>query len=108
MPNPTRFELGGGGLPPLPNLGGVGKRILQLGILLLVIILLMASTTSIPTGNVGVLRLFGRVTGEALREGIHLVNPLKAVQTLYIQQKSVKESANVPADEELIFGLDLL
>jgi len=63
MPTTTRFDLGGEGLPRI-NLGGAGKRILQLAILVLVIILLMASTTSIPTGNVGVLTLFGRVTGE--------------------------------------------
>ena len=106
MPNPTRFELGGGGLPSLPNFGGARKRILQLGILVLVIILLMASTTSIPTGNVGVLTLFGRVTGETLPEGIHLVNPLKSVQKLSIQTQSVKESANVPSNEGLILALD--
>jgi len=57
------FDLGGEGLPRI-NLSGAGKRILQLAILVLVIVLLMASTTSIPTGNVGVLTLFGRVTGE--------------------------------------------
>jgi len=105
MPNPTRFELGGG-LPPMPNLTGALKRILQLGILLLVIILLLASTTSIPTGNVGVLTLFGRVTGETLPEGIHLVNPLKSVQKLSVQTQSVKESANVPSNEGLILALD--
>jgi prohibitin 1 len=106
MPNPTRFELGGGGLPSLPNFGGARKRVLQLGILVLVIILLMASTTSIPTGNVGVLTLFGRVTGETLPEGIHLVNPLKSVQKLSVQTQSVKESANVPSNEGLILALD--
>ena len=106
MPNPTRFELGGGGLPSLPNLGGARKRLLQLGILLLLIILLMASTTSIPTGNVGVLTLFGKVTGETLPEGIHLVNPLKSVQKLSVQTQSVKESANVPSNEGLILALD--
>ncbi len=106
MPNPTRFELGGGGLPSLPNLGGARKRILQLGILVLVFILLMASTTSIPTGNVGVLTLFGKVTGETLPEGIHLVNPLKSVQKLSVQTQSVKESANVPSNEGLILALD--
>jgi regulator of protease activity HflC (stomatin/prohibitin superfamily) len=104
MPNP-RFELGGGGLPPV-NLSGAGKRILQLGILVVLIILLMASTTSIPTGNVGVLTLFGRVTGETLAEGIHLVNPLKSVQKLSIQTQSVKESASVPSNEGLILALD--
>ncbi|PYU78143.1 MAG: membrane protease subunit, stomatin/prohibitin [Acidobacteria bacterium] len=105
MPTTTRFDLGGEGLPRM-NLGGAGKRMLQLAILLVAIILLMASTTSIPTGNVGVLTLFGRVTGETLPEGIHLVNPLKSVQKLSIQTQSVKESANVPSNEGLILALD--
>ena len=90
----------------MPNLTGAGKKILQLAILVLVVILLMASTTSIPTGNVGVLTLFGRVTGETLPEGIHLMNPLKSVQKLSIQTQSVKESANVPSNEGLILALD--
>jgi prohibitin 1 len=105
MPTTTRFDLGGGGLPSL-NLSGAGKRILQLAILAVVIIVLMASTTSIPTGNVGVLTLFGRVTGETLPEGIHLVNPLKSVQKLSVQTQSVKESANTPSNEGLILALD--
>src|ERR1700758_1449453 len=104
MPGP-KFELGGGGLPPV-NLSGAGKRILQLGILVVLLIVLMASTTSIPTGNVGVLTLFGRVTGETLPEGIHLINPLKSVQKLSVQTQSVKESANVPSNEGLILALD--
>src|SRR6266849_2114656 len=105
MPTTTRFDLGGEGLPRI-NLSGAGKRILQLAILVLVIILLMASTTSIPTGNVGVLTLFGRVTGETLPEGIHVVNPLKSVQKLSVQTQSLKESANVPSNEGLILALD--
>ena len=105
MPTTTRFDLGGEGLPRM-SLGGAGKRILQLAILVLAIILLMASTTSIPTGNVGVLTLFGRVTGETLPEGIHLVNPLKSVQKMSVQTQSVKESANVPSNEGLILALD--
>src|SRR4249920_1522482 len=106
MPTTTRIDLGSGGLQNLPNLGGAGKRILQLAILVVVIIVVMASTTSIPTGNVGVLTLFGRVTGETLPEGIHLVNPLKSVQKLSVQTQSVKESANVPSNEGLILALD--
>src|SRR5881296_4642452 len=106
MANPTKFDLGGTGLPSMPNLGGAGRRILQLAILVLVIILVLASTTSIPTGNVGVLTLFGRVTGETLNEGIHLINPLKSVQKLSVQTQSVKESANVPSNEGLILALD--
>jgi len=72
----------------------------------LVVILLFASTTSIPTGNVGVLTLFGRVTGDVLGEGIHLINPLKSVQKLSIQTQSVKESASTPSTEGLALALD--
>ena len=106
MPNPTRFELGGGGFPGGLRVGGAGKRIVQLGGLVLLFILLLASTTSIPTGNVGVLTLFGKVTGEVLGEGIHLMNPLKSVQRLSIQTQSMKESASVPSNEGLMLALD--
>ncbi|MBA0084208.1 MAG: prohibitin family protein, partial [Acidobacteria bacterium Pan2503] len=105
MPDPPRFELGRG-LSGMPNLGGFGKRILQLAVLLLGMLFLMAGATSIPTGNVGVLTLFGKVTGETLPEGIHLINPLKSVEKLSIQTQSVKESASVPSNEGLILALD--
>src|SRR6266849_3208409 len=107
MANVTR---GGGdfgsSLPPMPNIRLAGSRILQIGIVIVVILLLMWSTTSIPTGNVGELTLFGRDTGETLPEGIHLINPLKSVQKLSVQTQSVKESANVPSNEGLILALD--
>jgi prohibitin 1 len=96
----------GGPIPQMPNFRGAGPRILRWAIAILIILLLFWSTTSIPTGNVGVLTLFGRVTGETLNEGIHLINPLKAVQKLSVQTQSVKESANVPSNEGLILALD--
>jgi regulator of protease activity HflC (stomatin/prohibitin superfamily) len=90
----------------MPSLGGYGSRILKILGLIALVILFFSSVVSIPTGNVGVLTLFGRVTGQALGEGIHLINPLKAVQKLSIQTQSVKESANVPSNEGLILALD--
>jgi prohibitin 1 len=106
MTNATKsFDLGGN-IPSMPNLGSLGKRILQLSIVVVVLILLLASTTSVPTGHVGVLTLFGRVTGDVLPEGIHLINPLKSVQKLSIQTQSIKESASVPSNEGLIMALD--
>ena len=107
MANPTGrgFELGGSTVS-FPGFRGLGARILQIAILVVVVILLFSSVTSIPTGNVGVLTLFGRVTGEVLPEGIHMINPLKSVQKLSIQTQSVKESANVPSNEGLILALD--
>ena len=100
-----RIDLGGS-MPSMPNFRLAGSRILRLAAVVLVIMLLLWSTTSIPTGNVGVLTLFGRVTGETLSEGIHLINPLKSVQKLSVQTQSLKESANVPSNEGLILALD--
>jgi len=90
----------------MPNLSGAGKRILQLAIVIVLFFALLASITSIPTGNVGVLTLFGRVTQQVLPEGIHMINPLKSVEKLSVQTQSVKESANVPSNEGLILALD--
>jgi regulator of protease activity HflC (stomatin/prohibitin superfamily) len=100
-----RIDLGGS-IPSMPNFRMAGSRILRLAVVVLIILLLLWSTTSIPTGNVGVLTLFGRVTGETLPEGIHLINPLKSVQKLSVQTQSLKESANVPSNEGLILALD--
>jgi regulator of protease activity HflC (stomatin/prohibitin superfamily) len=99
------FDLGGS-LRAMPNFSGFRNRFLRIIAAILLLILLFSSTTSIPTGNVGVLTLFGRVTGDVLGEGIHLINPLKSVQKLSVQTQSVKESANVPSNEGLILALD--
>src|SRR5262252_10419739 len=96
----------GGAISGIPGFAVFRSRVLKILGILLILILLVASTTSIPTGNVGVLTLFGRVTGETLSEGIHLINPLKSVQKLSVQTQSVKESANVPSNEGLILALD--
>ena len=95
-----------GGLSGIPGFAVFRSRLLKILGVVLLLILLMASTTSIPTGNVGVLTLFGRVTGDVLGEGIHLINPLKSVQKLSIQTQSVKESASVPSNEGLMLALD--
>src|SRR5215468_2882250 len=104
MPN-VEFSFGGG-KPGMPNLSALKSRFLRIVIAVIIFILLMASTTSIPTGHVGVLTLFGKVTGDVLPEGIHLINPLKSVTKMSVQTQSRKESANVPSKEGLILSLD--
>ena len=101
----SSFDLGGT-LNAMPNFAGFRSRVLRLGLTILLLILLFASVTSIPTGNVGVLTLFGKVTGDVLGEGIHLMSPLKSVQKLSVQTQSVKETANTPSNEGLILELD--
>ena len=79
---------------------------LAIAAFLLALILLFNCTTQIDTGHVGVLTLFSRVTGETLPEGLHLINPLKAVHKLSVQTQTIKETANVPSNEGLILTLD--
>ena len=87
--------------------GGSALRLIGLAILgLVMIVLLFNSVTRVGTGRVGVLTLFGRVTGETLPEGIHLINPLKTNNQLSIQTQTIKESASTPSSEGLMMNLD--
>jgi regulator of protease activity HflC (stomatin/prohibitin superfamily) len=99
------FDLGGS-LNTMAGFAPLSSRFFTIVIAVLILILLYSSVTSVPTGHVGVLTIFGRVTGETLSEGIHLINPLKSVQRLSVQTQSIKESANVPSNEGLILALD--
>jgi len=73
---------------------------------LLLLLFLMKSVTVIETGHVGVLSFYGKVSGEVLPEGIHLINPLKSVNKMSVRTTSLKESASVPSSEGLIISLD--
>jgi prohibitin 1 len=72
----------------------------------LLVILLFASVAKVDSGRVGVLTLFGRVTGEILPEGVHLINPFKANNETSIRTQEIKESASVPSAEGLVMNLD--
>lgn len=54
----------------------------------------------------GVLTLFGRVTGEVLPEGMHLISPFKTNNEMSIRTQEIKESASVPSSEGLVMNLD--
>jgi prohibitin 1 len=87
--------------------GGSMLRLIGLGIAgLVLIVLLFNSVTRVATGHVGVLTLFGRVTGETLGEGMHFINPLKTNNEMSVQTQSIKESASVPSSEGLMMSLD--
>ena len=94
----------------LEHSGGGGKALVRgVGMLLLVgiaVIIALSSTSCVRTGHVGVVTVFGRVTGQSLSEGIHLVNPLANVTELSIKTQEIKEKAAVPSSEGLIMGLE--
>jgi regulator of protease activity HflC (stomatin/prohibitin superfamily) len=87
--------------------GGNLIRLIGLGILaFILVILVLSAVTRVGTGHVGVLTLFGKVTGETLGEGIHVINPLKTNNEMSIQTLTLKESASVPSSEGLMMALD--
>jgi regulator of protease activity HflC (stomatin/prohibitin superfamily) len=73
---------------------------------LVLLVVFFNSVTRVATGHVGVLTLFGRVTGETLPEGMHLINPLKTNNQMSVQTQTLKESASVPSSEGLMMSLD--
>jgi len=75
-------------------------------LLILLAIFVWASIAYVPAGHVGVLTLFGRVTGDVLSEGTHFVNPFKANNVMSIRTQELKETASVPSDEGLVMTLD--
>lgn len=75
------------------------------GVLLLAL-LLYSSLKYVPPGHVGVLTLFGRVTGDVLPEGTHFANPFKFNHPMSVRTIQLKETASVPSNEGLIITLD--
>jgi len=71
-----------------------GARVPALGLLgLALLIASPAFITTVPTGRVGIPVLFGKVRGDFLSEGIHLVNPLVAVPALSVRTETYTMSA---------------
>jgi regulator of protease activity HflC (stomatin/prohibitin superfamily) len=74
--------------------------------LVALVMLSSCAVTTIDTGHVGVLTLFGRVTGERLAEGFHLKNPLAKVTEFSVRTQEEKEVAEVPSSEGLLVRLE--
>jgi prohibitin 1 len=85
-------------IPPKAIAGIVGA--------VLVVIALIASIAYVPSGHVGVLVLFGRVTGNVLPEGTHLVNPLLRVYRISVRTQELKEQAPFLSQEGLSVNMD--
>jgi prohibitin 1 len=102
----TDFTFKSGGRVIDADVKKAGRFGLSVIIFVIVLILLWASVARVPTGHVGVLTLFGRVTGDVLPEGIHLVNPFKVNNTMSVRTQEIKETASVPSNEGLIITMD--
>jgi prohibitin 1 len=93
-------------LDGMPGGAGVRRPLTGAIVLALLVILATSATSCVRTGHVGVVTMFGRVTGRTMAEGIHLVNPLARVHELNIKTLEIKERASVPSREGLIMGVE--
>lgn len=63
---------------------------------------------SVPAGHVGVATFFGKVQPDAFGEGMHIpVNPLYEWYLFDVREKSHKEVANVPSQDQLQTRVDV-
>jgi prohibitin 1 len=87
--------------------GGSALRMLGLAVIgFILVIAFFSAVTRVDSGAVGVLTLFGRVTGEVLPEGLHVISPFKTNHELSIRTQETKETASVPSSEGLVMNLD--
>ncbi len=78
--------------------------------IILIIILSLGTMLfkTIEAGHVGVATLFGKVQEDTYSEGLHFpVNPLFKWHTYDARQKSHKETANVPSQDQLTTEIDV-
>jgi prohibitin 1 len=104
-------------LDPLAAVGGVvmdhqderNFRMIGVGAVLVVLLLTLlrfSPISMVPAGHVGVLTVFGRVTGQVLHEGLNVVSPLARTHLVSIRTQEVKETTAVPSSEGLILKMD--
>jgi prohibitin 1 len=77
-----------------------------LAILVIAATVAISTAKIVPPGNVGVLVLLGRVYG-TIPEGVHLVNPLAAMELMSVRTKEVFEHAEAPSKEGLNVALEV-
>lgn len=80
--------------------------VLGLGLFAIIIITMMSANT-VPAGQVGAVTLFGKVQPNTYSEGLHFINPLADMNLYDVKQKTHKESAGVPSQDQLTTNIDV-
>lgn len=75
--------------------------------LLFIIFIGISSIKTIPVGHVGVATLFGKIVNKSYDPGFYFVNPLYSWTLFDVRQKSHKEKAQVPTQDQLQTSVDV-
>jgi len=97
---------------PSVNAGHAAKLAAVAGPLLLLVLIALAigacSYKTVPAGHVGVATYFGEVVDQPFDSGLHFpVNPLYNWQLFDTRQKTHKETAGVPSQDQLTTQVDV-
>lgn len=84
-----------------------GPSVMLAAAVVLCVVIGACSVSIVPTGSVGVVTRFGKVTGTTLSEGLNVVVPWYEVQKLSVQTQELKEVSSTPSEEGLIFQLEV-
>jgi len=80
-------------------------------LVVIVLLLLMFGTKlykTVPVGHVAVATLFGKIVDESYSEGLHVpVNPLYSWTEFDVREKTHKEHAQVPSQDQLQTSIDV-
>ncbi|MEM1446014.1 MAG: prohibitin family protein [Planctomycetota bacterium] len=90
------------GFPP-----GAAKLVPVVVVILLLIFGATRCIKVIDAGHVGVAKLFGSVQEEPYAAGFHIVNPLLSWEVYDARQKTHKETAGVPSQDQLTTQVDV-
>ena len=93
----------------LPAMSGRAKFALA-GVAAIVVLALLSTFLfqGVPAGHVGVASLFGKVQASEYGEGMHFpVNPLLAWTEYDVREKTHKETASVPSQDQLTTQIDV-
>jgi regulator of protease activity HflC (stomatin/prohibitin superfamily) len=107
------FRIGGPRRPgqgPQLDIGGAKLTALVIGGLVLIglVVLGLKSYQSVPAGHVGVATLFGKPVEQEYMAGLHFpVNPLLDWTLYDVREKTHKEEASVPSQDQLTTDIDV-
>ena len=85
----------------------IKKAIWGASALVVAIIGVIFFTETVPVGHVGVATMFGKPVDKSYENGFHVVNPLYSFVMYDVRQKSHKETANVPSQDQLMTSVDV-
>ena len=83
------------------------RRLGMIAAALFLLLMLSNTIVVVQAGHVGVVDVFGRVSGTTLKSGIQFVNPLARVIQMSIQTQEIKETMDVPSKEGMTMGIEV-